>query len=164
MTSLREPTPADGRAVHQLVVDTGVLDVNSVYAYCALFRHFPDTCVVATGASESPASTDGFVTGHRIVARPDTLFVWQVGVAEAARGQGLATRMLTHLVQSTGVDFIETTVTPDNTASRTLFRRLAESLGADCTVGPCLTPEHLGEGHAPEELFRIGPFSNRSPS
>lgn len=156
--TLRVPDVSDGRAVHGLVVASGVLDVNSVYAYCATFRHFPDTCVVA----ESDGAIGGFVTGYRIPARPDVLFVWQVGVSATHRGQGLATRMLRWLLEHTGASFIETTVTPDNTASRALFHGLSRKLGTDCTVSEGLTPAHLGSDHAPEELFRIGPLNRSS--
>lgn len=152
---LRTPTPDDGLAIWELVRATGVLDVNSSYAYVSICRHFADTCVVA----ELEGRIVGFVTGYRMPADPSILFVWQVGVSSEARGQGLATRMLQWLVEtSEGVARIETTVTPDNAPSRRLFHGLARALSTECRISPCFSTEQLGHGHAPEELFQIGPF------
>ncbi|MCA9489761.1 MAG: diaminobutyrate acetyltransferase [Myxococcales bacterium] len=157
MTTLREPSIEDAGAVWQLVQDSRVLDVNSRYAYVATLRHFGSTCVVATRDDELL----GFVTAYRIPDRPHVLFVWQVAVAPDSRGQGLAGRMLRWLVgrfSCQGVRWIETTVTPSNTASRALFQRVAVELDAACSIVSGFGPSLLGDGHEPEELFRIGPF------
>jgi L-2,4-diaminobutyric acid acetyltransferase len=144
--------------VWQLVVDTGTLDRNSGYTYLLLCRDFSDTSIVA----EDGDDLAGFVTAYRIPSEPDTLFVWQVGVAEKARGEGLAGRMLERLLRSTGcrgVRFLETTVTASNTASRALFRSLARRLDAALVelegFPSTLFPE---EGHEAEPRLRIGPF------
>lgn len=156
--SLETPHIDDGLPVWRLVRDTGILDLNSTYAYCATFRHFPQTCVVA----RVDGALAGFVAGYRLPARPEVLFVWQVGVGADHRGRGLATTMLRHLLLqapgTAGVTHLETTITPDNAASRALFEGLARKLETSCEVSPCLSAEQLGEGHAPEELFRIGPI------
>ena len=121
--TLATPTPDDGLAVWQLVRDTGVLDVNSSYAYVAHFRHFAESCVVA----RAEGAVVGFVMGYRLPARPDTYFLWQVGVSAAARGQGLATRalrlLITHLFAD-GFHRVKARVDPRNTASLRLFDRL----------------------------------------
>ena len=160
--TLRHPTPDDGLAVWKLVRDSGVLDRNSVYAYCATFRSFSATCVVASGGD----GLAGFVTGWRLPAQPEVLFVWQVGVAVSHRGQGLATTMLRYLLDAPGgrtATFIQTTVTPDNAPSRALFHGLARKLKTACEVQTGFTSDQLGPGHAPEELFVIGPI-HRSDS
>lgn len=153
--ALRHPEVGDGAAIHRLVVATGVLDVNSGYAYLAVCAHHGRTSVVA----DADDRLAGFVTAYRLPERPDTLFVWQVGVDASARGQGLATRMLEWLLETTGARFVETTITPSNAASRRLFRGLAARHGAACAVSEGF-PDHLfpGPGHEPEELFRLGPF------
>lgn len=153
--TLRNPTVEDGAPIHALVAATGVLDVNSLYAYLAVCAHHGATSVVA----EEDGVLLGFVTAYRLPERPDTLFVWQVGVDERARGRGLATQMLRWLVEGLGVEHLETTITPSNTASRRLFRGLADKLGAGCEVRDGF-PSSLftGTGHEPEELFRLGPF------
>ena len=153
--TLRPATVDDGLAVHKLVVDTGVLDENSVYAYCAVFRHFPGASVVACRGDDIV----GFVMGHPLPERPDHYFLWQVGVSEAARGVGLATRLLGWVVDNvSGTRFIETTITPDNTASRRLFRGFAAKRSTDIASSPGLSAAQLGPGHLPEELFLLGPF------
>ncbi|MHC5068213.1 MAG: GNAT family N-acetyltransferase, partial [Planctomycetota bacterium] len=64
-------------------------------------RHFAHTSVVASVGPD----LIGAVTAYRVPDDPTTLFVWQVAVSDAARGQGLAGRMLQFLVQTIpGVD------------------------------------------------------------
>ena len=102
----------------------------------------------------------GFVTGYLRPERPDTLFVWQVAVDEAARGRRAAATMLDDLVARVGVPYLETTVTDDNAASLAVSRRLGyrdngvslmtrEGVGrADTLVHVRLTtPEWAAAGH-----------------
>jgi L-2,4-diaminobutyric acid acetyltransferase len=161
--AFRRPTADDGPGIWQVVKDSGVLDVNSPYAYSLMAWRFADTCVVA----EHQDQVVGFVTGFRPPKKQDVIFVWQIGVHEIARGQGLAKRILLDLVRRpgcNGVRFMETTITPSNKASRNLFRSFARKLDADVRILDGLDPEHLtpetqAHGHEPEELFRIGPFA-----
>jgi L-2,4-diaminobutyric acid acetyltransferase len=156
---LRAPTVADGPAIWQLVADSRVLDRNSAYLYLLIGAHFFGTSVVA----EAAGSLVGAVTGYRLPAAPEVLFVWQVVVAEAARGRGLAGAMVRSLLQRpecAGVSSIETTVSPANRASRALFDSLANRLGTSLreTAG---FPSHMFPGgtHEDERLLRIGPFT-----
>lgn len=151
---LEHPTPEDGPAVHRIVVDSGVLDVNSVYAYVLWADRFRSSSVVARQGD----SLVGFCNGFVDPSRPDLWFCWQVGVAEAGRGQGLATRMLDFCLEAAGATWLETTITPDNQASRALFRGLARRAGAEVNVHQGYPGALLGDGHQPEELFHIGPF------
>jgi len=48
-------------------------------------------------------------------------------------------------------------VTPDNTASAALFGGFAERRGAQLQRSELFGADLLGDGHAPEFLFRIGP-------
>ena len=155
--ALRCAQLADAAAVCQLVSDSGTLDPNSRYCYLLLCRDFAETCVVA----QQNDTLVGFVTAYRPPQRPEALFVWQIAIAPAARRQGLGLRMLEHLLSlpgSTGVRYMEATVTPSNGASRRLFHKLAERLRVSCHVEPGFTAELLGGGHEEEELFRIGPL------
>lgn len=160
--TIRPATADDGAAVARLVEATGVLDANSIYAYVLLFDLFGPTCVVA----EQDGEVVGFVSGLLRPQRAATYFLWQVGVAEAARGQGLAKRMIGHLLTETpalaSVDTLETTVTPDNGPSRRLFAAVARDHGAELTVHRGFTRDQLGGDHADEELLRITPLSRRS--
>ena len=94
----RTPEPTDGREIWALVRRVG-LDLNSPYAYVLWGDHFADTSVVAVRDDQ----VVGFAMGFRTPADPDTLFIWQIGVDEGARGSGLASRMLDELVERTGV-------------------------------------------------------------
>ena len=62
----------------------------------------------------------GWVSGYRPPAARDNFFVWQVVVSSAARGQRLASRMISALLarpEQDGVTHLTTTITDDNEAS-----------------------------------------------
>jgi diaminobutyrate acetyltransferase len=151
--TLRAIGPGDGPLLHQLVVEGGGLDVNSPYAYVLGARFFGGTSVVAEG----PEGPVGFVLALRPPDRPETLFVWQVGVAPAGRGRGLGLTMLRWLVDEVCPTHLEATVTPSNTASRRLFAALARDLDAGLEVDRWVDGDQLA-GAEPEDLHRIGPF------
>jgi L-2,4-diaminobutyric acid acetyltransferase len=152
------PRKTDAAAIHRLISECPPLDLNSVYTYLLLTEHFPQTCIVA-GCEDT---IDGFVSAYIPPDQADTLFVWQVAVHERARGLGLARRMLKELLQRSGleaVQYVETTVGPDNTASRGMFAGLARQMAAPVHEEPCFRPELFGaESHEDEPLLRIGPF------
>ena len=152
---LRPPKLADGADLWRLTRDTGVLDLNSSYQYLLWCRDFADTSVV--GVSDD-GRLMGFITGFLRPDEPTTLMVWQVAVDAAARGRGLASRMLDYLVETTGVEHLETTVTDDNAASKAMFASLAQRHEAEHTVTPLFTPELYPDGHETEYLHRIGPL------
>jgi L-2,4-diaminobutyric acid acetyltransferase len=154
----RHPTIPDGLALWRLVGEAGTLDLNSTYAYLMVCRDFAETCIVAEEAGRIRA----FVMGYQPPRRPDTVFVWQIGVAPEARQQGLGSRVLDRLLKSDAcstVRFLETNVTPSNQASRALFEGLARRLDARIEelegFGSTLFPD---PSHEPERLLRIGPF------
>lgn len=155
---LRRPGAADAAGIWRMVRDSGVLDLNSCYAYLLLTTHFADTCVVACGAERLL----GFVTAYFPPARPQVLFVWQIAVAAEARGRGLATRMLRHLLDrdhSQRARYLEATVTPSNDPSRRMFASLAATLGTDFSESPGFTAgEFPTSEHDEEHLIRIGPL------
>lgn len=159
--SFRHPEVRDGLTIWRLIDEVGTLDLNSTYAYLMVCRDFADTCIVA----EQEGRIMGFVTGYRPPRRPDTVFVWQIGVSPEARGRGLGSRVLDRLLESEAcesVRFLDTNVTPSNAASRALFGALARRLDAPIEEltgfeGP-LFPD---PSHEPERLLRIGPFRPR---
>jgi L-2,4-diaminobutyric acid acetyltransferase len=55
------------------------------------------------------------------------------------------------------IEYLETTITPDNGGSIALFSRFAERRGAQVHRRELFGTELLGAGHEPEILFRIGP-------
>lgn len=157
----RKAQPQDGARMHALVKEMGGLELNTAYFYVLFCMDFADTCVVA----EVDGKLAGFVLGHRPPARPDTVFVWQVGVAPFMRRQGMARRLLdAFLEQNPDARWLEATVTPDNAASRRLFRALARDRDAGCDVGEFMLADYFPDGHEPEELFRIGPLKPIKPN
>ncbi|MGE4296140.1 MAG: diaminobutyrate acetyltransferase [Campylobacterales bacterium] len=150
--NFRSPDSSDGFKIHQLAAKSPPLDLNSVYHYALLCRHFAKTCLIA----EREGQLAAFVTAYFPPDRPGTLFVWQVAVDSAFRAQGVAQKLLAELVKRTNPARIETTITPDNAASQRLFTALAQTLGAGWRFEQTfLTTEELGGAHAPEMLFEI---------
>lgn len=156
---LRQPNPKDGYAVHQLVSECPPLDLNSVYTYLLLSEHFSRTCVVA----EVNGRIDGFVSAYLHPESSDVLFVWQVAVHERARGANLGCRMLHALLSRSHlstVRYLETTVGPDNAASRRMFAGLADDLDAETHENALFNAALFGpDGHDDERLIRIGPIT-----
>lgn len=155
----RMPTVADGAAMWALVRDIGTLEPNSAYCYLLMGAHFAETCLLA----ERDGEPVGLVVGFRSPAQPEVVFVWQVGVREDARGQGVAQELLRRLLAQracAGVRFLEATVAPSNRASAALFRGLARDLGVPCAVTPAFPSELFPEGaHEREDLYRVGPLA-----
>lgn len=157
---LDSPRVEDGAAIWRIARDSEVLDLNSSYSYLLWCRDFAATSVVARGTDGEPIA---FVTGYIRPERPHTLLVWQVAVDREHRGQGLAGVLLDALtarLADRGIHTVETTVTPDNTASDRLFRSYAErhkaSLSREVLFDGVLFPEGT---HLPEVLYRIGPVN-----
>lgn len=148
----RAPRPADGSAMWRLARDSGTLDLNSSYAYLLFARHFAATSRVA----EIDGEPAGFVIGYLRPDAPDRLLIWQIAVAEHARGHGLAGALLDELFDSLeGARHMETTITPGNTASRRLFESFAERRGASITSSPWLEEQDFPDEHESESLYVI---------
>lgn len=156
----RQPRRTDGAALHRLISECPPLDVNSLYAYLLLCEHFSTTCVVAESAG---GRIDGFISAYVPPTRPDVIFVWQVAVHARARGQRLGRAMLRALLQRDElkhVRHLETTVGPDNQASRRTFIGLAGELGAHIAEQPFFDRQLFGGAdHDDEMLLKIGPFT-----
>jgi L-2,4-diaminobutyric acid acetyltransferase len=165
---IEQPHIEDGVALHRLAAETKVLDVNSRYAYLLWCRDFASSSVVARQPAKGPKDADivGFISGYRRPDEPTTLLVWQVAVAERARGQGLAGRMLDTLFDQVAAqapaDHLETTITPDNEASIALFTAFAKRRGAQVHKTELFDSELLSASHdaehEPENKYRIGPI------
>ncbi len=157
--TLRPPRRADGAAIHALIAACPPLDLNSVYAYLLQCEHFAMTGVVA----ERDGRIDGFISAYQPPGREDVIFIWQVAVHERARGHGLGQRMLAEILRRPACAdacFLETTVGPDNKASRGMFASLARKLRAPIAESALFTAGMFGDGpeHEDERLLRIGPF------
>lgn len=158
--TFRPPTDRDGHALHQLVSRCPPLDTNSVYCNLLQCSDFAETAIAAVA---DDGRLLGFISGYRPPKRPDTLFVWQVAVDEAARGLGLGSRMLLELVRRLapeGVRYIETTISPGNDASEALFRKVFAMLDAPWDRTLLFSREtHFDGQHDDELLYRAGPFT-----
>jgi len=160
---LQVPTAEDGMSVYELVKSCPPLDTNSAYCNLLQCSHFADTSVAAVlNGDDGEGKLVGFISGYILPGKPDTLFVWQVAVSDQARGQGLASRMIQHILQRKNcaqVKFIETTITESNGASWALFESAAQKLNAPLTRSVMFEKQlHFKGEHDSEMLVRIGPF------
>ena len=161
--SLRRPCAADALAVHKLVADSGVLDLNSTYAYLLLTTDFADTSIVG----ERDGRVCGFIGGYSPPQRPDVLFVWQVVVAASEQGTGLGGALLDALVHRVRSDrnghpvTVEATVAPSNASSRALFGGLARRHGVPMIEQERFLAADLDPdgAHEDEPVLRIGPIT-----
>ncbi len=148
----------DAARVHGLVAASPPLDRNSMYCNLLQCTHFADTCILA----EQGERLLGWISAYRPPAEPSTLFVWQVAVHADARGTGLAGKLLMALLGRAAerpVRFVKTTVTPDNDASRALFRSVARRANAPLREQPGFEKEtHFRGRHDSERLIVIGPI------
>ncbi|MEU9559533.1 diaminobutyrate acetyltransferase [Streptomyces fumanus] len=155
------PRVTDGAALWRIARDSKVLDLNSSYSYLLWCRDFAATSAVARAGNGEAV---GFVTGYVRPDRPDTLLVWQVAVDAAYRGRGLAAALLdglvARLVAERALTTLETTISPDNSASQRLFASFAERHGAGLEREVLFDAGLFPDGpHEPEVLHRIGPLS-----
>ncbi|UYV38056.1 diaminobutyrate acetyltransferase [Rhodobacteraceae bacterium D3-12] len=161
LPSLRKPTAKDGAAIWTLVRSCQPLDENSMYCNLLQCDHFADTCVVA----ELSGEVAGWVSAYVMPNEPDTLFVWQVAVSDIARGQGLGGLMLQSILnrpECKDVTRLQTTITADNEASWSLFRKFARRQGKDMDMTPYYTQAlHFQERHKTEHMVTI-PLANRA--
>jgi len=159
---LRPPVLEDGMDVYRLIESCPPLDTNSSYCNLLQCSHFSETSV----AAEIGGSLVGFISGYKVpnkkVGKAETLFVWQVAVSENARGVGLASRMLSEILdrqECADVEYLETTITQDNQASWALFEGLAKKLSVNLQRSDWMDKEtHFSGLHDSETLVRIGPF------
>ncbi|MFB7372570.1 diaminobutyrate acetyltransferase [Streptomyces sp. NPDC056222] len=164
--TLESPRVEDGAAMWRIARDSEVLDLNSPYSYLLWCRDFAATSLVARAADGEPVA---FVTGYLRPDRPGTLVVWQIAVDAEHRGRGLAGVLLDALASRVAPTAVETTVTPDNTASGRLFTAFAVRHGLplerEVLFDGGLFPDTSdGAGHLPEVLHRIGPFPHTGAS
>lgn len=154
----RHPRPEDGMAVHRLIAACPPLDTNSAYCNLLQCSDFADTCVVAERGGEML----GWISGYRPPSAPERLFIWQVAVHSAARGEGLGGRMLDALLARpafAGTTMLTTTIGADNTASWRLFEAFARRHGATLTKAPRFERDaHFGGAHETEWEARIAPL------
>lgn len=124
-------------------------------------EYFRDTSILAIDDKRAV----GFITGFIPPNKQDTLFIWQVAVDQAYKGQGIATELIKRLFEriesDQKIEYIEATVTPSNIPSRRLFEGIAQKYHTKCHVSECFKETQFSEGgHEAEFKFRIGPIFN----
>ncbi|AUH32630.1 diaminobutyrate acetyltransferase [Paracoccus tegillarcae] len=153
--TFRKPEAQDGSDIWELIRSCKPLDENSMYCNLIQCDHFADTCILA----EMDGEPVGWISGYLLPDAPDTLFVWQVAVAQDARGIGLAGKMLVQLLSRedmAGVLKLKTTITRDNDASWGLFRSVADRHNAVLTDEPHFRKDdHFDGEHATEHMVTI---------
>jgi len=153
--SFRSPSAEDGADVWDLIRKSGPLDENSMYCTLVQCEHFADTCVIA----ELDGKIVGWISAFIPPDAPDTLFVWQVAVAAAARGRGVAKKMLVHLFERdvyADITQLKTTITADNEASWALFNGFSERIDAELDYEPHYERDtHFAGKHATEYMVTI---------
>lgn len=158
---MRKPCIKDARTVWELIQKSPPLDINSLYSYLILCAHFADTSVVA----QSPEGTCGYVSAYIRPGYNHTLFIWQVAVEKEKHGQGIAKKMISHILQRrypNTLQYLETTVNPSNTSSNALFDSIAKSLNTHCEKSILFSKKDFGTlDHEDEILYRIGPFDTQ---
>lgn len=157
---LRAPRAEDGRHIHALVESDDTLESNSAYCYVLLCTHFAQHGIVA----EQNGELAGFVAAYRPPSDPEAVFVWQVGVAPAGRGQGLGKRLLNALIEQPAnrdARYLTATVDAANEPSNRLFAAFARAQSATLETGTGFTSDLFPPGHAAEPLLRIGPLPDR---
>ena len=152
------PGPELAVQVHDLIAHCPPLDPNSLYCNLLQCSHFRDTSAVATAGD----AVVGFVSGYRMPAEPDCLFVWQVAVAEQARGIGLAKSLIRDILRRPGTPAlrrVRTTITARNTGSWAMFHGLARELETETAERAMfVSDQHFAGAHDTEYELTIGPF------
>lgn len=153
---LEQPSKEDGQGMWNLAKKTS-LDLNSAYKYIMMAEYFSETCVVAKENDE----VVGFITGFIQPEHPEVVFVWQVGVDSSQRGKGVAYKMLAELLRrDTGkeIKYVEATITKDNIASQSLFKKLAKEENTSFEIKETFPADVFPEDGEAEYTYRIGPF------
>ena len=118
---IKNPSPDYGFQIAELVKNSPPLDLNSTYHYFIQSHYFAETCAIAVNQADKVI---GYVSGFNDPRNSKTLFIWQVAISKEARGSGLASKLIHFILHKhPHVQFIETTITKDNTASISLFKK-----------------------------------------
>jgi len=155
--SIRMPEAKDAIAIRQLIEKTGAMDVNAEYAYMLLGEHFKETCAV----TEADGELVGFVSAYIPPNQPDVLFFWQIAVDESCRKRGLGRAMLHDILKRKpcqSIKYIHATISPSNSASRSLFTSLARDLDISFHEQTMFPADYFSGQHEEEPLFVIGPL------
>lgn len=149
--------PSDGQRIWNLVRQDSTLELNSAYCYVLMCSHFATSGVIA----EEDGELAGFITAYRPPSDPDAIFVWQVGVSDSMRGQGLGSALLDFVVNRPGnltATHLTATVSEDNVPSQKLFASFARRQSCLLKTEHGYPSSLFPDKHPAEPLLRIGPL------
>ncbi|WP_256328558.1 diaminobutyrate--2-oxoglutarate transaminase [Nocardioides sp. YR527] len=182
----RSPNLEDGQHLWRMARDSRVLDVNTSYAYLLWARDFAATSIVATVDDDPGGFVIGYRRpdepetlmiwqvavderhrGQGLARRMLDELVDSLSGDPAVRrlsGDPAVRRLsgdpaVRRLSGDPAVRRLETTITADNSASIALFTSFANARSAPIERTPLFEAAMFPDGHDPELLFRIGPFS-----
>jgi L-2,4-diaminobutyric acid acetyltransferase len=72
------------------------LGVHTGYTYWVMFHHFNESCFVI----QDGGNIIGYVSGMKSQSHSDVFFLWQIGVAEEARGKGYSYLLLEKIFEA----------------------------------------------------------------
>ncbi len=151
------PTKKHAKEIFKLVSRCKPLDINSEYLYLLQTTYFKDTCSLALLEKKAI----GFISGYLVPNKTNTLFIWQVAVDKQARGKGLAKKLLLEILQrehSKNIEYIHTTISPQNIPSQKFFEKLASDLNTTIKKSILFDNDDFTTEHEQEVLFEIGPI------
>lgn len=157
----KKPQKNDGKFIYNLVNKVGTLDVNSEYLYLLQSTHFNDTCIIV----KDNEKIIGFVSGYILPNTTNTLFIWQVAVDSDYRGQNIAKRMVCEMLQRdelNGIEYIYSTVSPSNSASQRVFKKIADEYDTKLVNETFLEVNDFNNAHEDEVLYKIGPINKKT--
>lgn len=127
--TLRPAREHDAAAVTALAASCPPLDGYQLHQYSIFLRHFGDWCWVSDRDNEGEThALAGYVVAMPTTTSPDTVFLWEIAVDPALRGEGLAQQLVAQVetrAREGGFARVELTVDPTNAPSLRLFERLA---------------------------------------
>lgn len=148
---IRTCTPDDLQRVSRFVATCPPLEAHTGFTYWVTFNFWGETCFLATDGDEVAGYASGVGTG----SSPDLIYIWQVGVAERYRGNGLSQLLISKVVETArrkGFRRANVSIAPDNTASLATFRRVATALGGELEKAGEVAFDDP-EGHRVEEVL-----------
>jgi len=113
---------ADYLKVYDLVRHCPPLEIYPSHLYKIIIRFFGDNCYVAY----KDGQLAGWVMGFISTVKPDTYFLWQIGIDSTMQGTGLGTKLLQFIendLLKKNCRRIELTIDPWNIPSQKLFNK-----------------------------------------
>lgn len=125
MYSLRNVTENDTAMLRSLAKRCPPLDLHTPYTYWAVAKYYPGSCFIL----EQDNQPVGFITA---LDTPSKVFVWQIGILENHRRNGLSKILIDAVfAYARGVyKRLEVTIAEENVASKAAFMSACVKAGA----------------------------------